>query len=95
MSHDDPNDGFDLIEYPLDFVFKAMCRTQAEQSCEQHIREWLSEVIESDTIKKMSTNTSRTGKFDSVSITIYLQSREQLETIYQRLADSPQVVMTL
>lgn len=38
---------------------------------------------------------SRTGKFESVTISVRLANREQLESIYQALSGSPTVVMTL
>ncbi len=89
------NDGFDLIEYPTEFVFKAMCRASEAQSAEDHLREFLAPLIMAEALRQISTNSSRTGKFESVSIAVVLQSRDELEAIYERLAKSPRVVMTL
>ncbi len=87
-------DGFDLIEYPCDFAFKAMCRA-GECTAESHISDLILSVVDDQALKKLTTNQSRTGKFESVTATVALQSREQLESIYSAISKSTRVVMTL
>ena len=100
MSKDLPNeveDGFDLIEYPCEYGFKAMCRVAAcgdlgpSQAMQDIV---LKHIAESDLLA-VSSNHSRTGKFESVTLTVRLRSRAQLEAVYQAVAASPLVVMTL
>ncbi len=91
----DARDGFDLIEYPCDFDFKAMCRAVNDESAEDHIKAIVEPVIVDGALLSMKTNPSRTGKFESVTFTVRLQNREQLEQIYQIISASTRVVMTL
>ena len=92
-----PQDGFDLIEYPCDYGFKAMCRIElcAQRSATEHMRELVFQHVAESALLKVSSNQSRTGKFESVTLTVRLQSRQELEAIYQAVANSPVVVMTL
>ena len=91
---DGAKDGFDLIEYPCDFAFKAMCRADGI-AAEQHISELILSVVDSSALLALSTNQSRTGKFESVTATVRLQNRDQLECIYGAISKSSRVVMTL
>ena len=91
---DEAKDGFDLIDYPCDFAFKAMCRADAV-TAEQHISELVLSVVDASALKSLTTNQSRTGKFESVTATVRLQNREQLESIYGVISESSRVVMTL
>ncbi len=91
----DPKDGFDLIEYPVDYSFKAMCRASDEVSAQDYIRGLVTPLLDDGALLKVSGNTSRTGKFESVTLLIRLQSRQELESIYKLIAGSDRVVMTL
>lgn len=89
-------DGFDLLEYPCEFQFKAMVRVSGlrdGQSATQAMQTLLSEQGFSPV--KTTNALSKTGKFESVSLTVKLDNREQLEEVYACLAESPNVVMTL
>ena len=90
-------DGFDLIEYPCDFAFKAMCGVVADapESCEQVIRAIVLDLLPASAILASRVTPSRTGKFEAVTLTVQLQNRQQLEQIYQAVAASERVVMTL
>ena len=90
-----PKDGFDFIEYPCDFPFKALCRAQeGEPSCD-YIRGLLTPLVDDNALIDMRTNNSRTGKFESVTAVVRLQNREELEAIYLLISQSSRVVMTL
>ena len=88
-------DGFDLIEYPCDFAFKAMCRADPVQSALDHIQDLISPLVAAEALLEMKANESRTGKFESVTATVRLESRDQLESIYLIIGQSKRVVMTL
>ena len=87
-----PSDGFDLIEYPVDYVFKAMCRNDANA-----IADLISQVQQSMAEREVKTTQrdSRNGKYIALSIGLRLQSREELELLYKTIAANPCVVMTL
>ncbi len=93
----DPQDGFDLIEYPCEFAFKAMCRVNAalDESPTQHVSGIVASHLSEAAILGSRSNLSRTGKFESVTISVHLENREQLEGVYQAIANSDRVVMTL
>jgi len=91
----DPKDGFDLIEYPCDFAFKAMCKADQDQAASEHINAIVLSTVSADAVLGIATNSSRTGKFESVTVTVKLSSREELEVIYAAIAASERVIMTL
>lgn len=91
----EPKDGFDFIEYPCDFPFKAMCRAQTDAPAADYIRGLITPMIDDNSLLELRTNTSRTGKFESVTAVVRLQNREQLEAVYLLISQSSRVVMTL
>ena len=92
---DDVKDGFDLLEYPLEYQFKAMCRACDGVCMQTMVKTLVSQHVPSERIIGTKSNDSRTGKFESVSVSLTLDSREELERVYQELAGSEHVVMTL
>lgn len=92
---EDPKDGFDLIEYPLDYNFKAMCKAEEGAPAADYIKGLITPLLDDGALKKLSSNTSRTGKFESVTAVVKIKSREELEAVYGLIAKSPRVVMTL
>ncbi|MFT5571217.1 MAG: putative lipoic acid-binding regulatory protein [Cryomorphaceae bacterium] len=91
----DPKDGFDFIEYPCDYMFKVMCRVQPGQVASNFVRDVIVSKVGASALLVIKTNASRTGKFESVSANVRLNSRQELESIYQSIASLPSVVMTL
>lgn len=91
----DPKDGFDLIEYPTDFSFKAMCRAQEDAPAQQYLQGLVLPLLDDGALLGVSGNISKTGKFESVTLKVRIKSRDELESIYKLIADSPRVVMTL
>lgn len=91
----EPKDGFDLIEYPCDYSFKAMCRADPEQTAIDYVRSIVESELGGNSLLDVRSNASKTGKFEAVTFVINLKSREQLESIYQLVANSSRVVMTL
>ena len=97
MTIENPKDGFDLIEYPSDYGFKAMCRVEVNdsQSASEAIQQLVFQHIDQSALIETHAHQSRTGKFESVTVTLRIDSREQLEAIYKSIDESPRVVMTL
>jgi putative lipoic acid-binding regulatory protein len=89
----DIKDGYDLIEYPHDFVFKAMCR--AGNDSQLSLSKIVTDLVSSERLIKTVTKQSKTAKYESISLTVSLQNRTELEAIYQAIAAHPSVVMTL
>ena len=91
----DPKDGFDLIEYPVDYNFKAMCRAQDGAPAIDYISGLLTPMINDGALLDLSSNVSRTGKFESITAVVRINNRSEFESIYKLIAQSPRVVMTL
>ena len=91
----EPKDGFDLIEYPCEFNFKAMCRSDESLPSIDYVRQIIEPLIDSKDLVSMNTNSSRTGKFESVTALVRINNREQLEMIYKNISSAERVVMTL
>ncbi|MGH1426825.1 MAG: DUF493 domain-containing protein [Arenicella sp.] len=91
-------DGFDAIEYPIDFSFKAVCEKlnelssdQLQQIVQQAIRQELGEAA----VKGASCKESSTGRYVSVTVLARLENRGQLESVYSVLSGLDVVKMTL
>jgi len=92
---DDPKDGFDLIEYPCEFNFKAMCKADDSVPATDYVRDIIEPMVTKTDLISMSSNSSRTGKFESVTAVVKINDREQLERIYKTISAADRVVMTL
>jgi len=88
-------DGFDLIEYPCDYSFKAMCKVGVIDGLHQHLSTLVLGLVKSNVVIDLRSTSSRTGKFESVTIVVNIISRDELEAVYQGLAAASVVVMTL
>lgn len=81
------------LEFPARFPVKAMGKP------EFGIRAVMLEVLDQCKAAyepySISENQSKSGKYVSVTVYIVAQSREQLDEIYETLADRPEVAMTL
>lgn len=89
----DIKDGFDLIEYPHEFVFKAMCL--AGQDSESILSGLVTKFVEPARLLGVSIRQSKTAKYESISLKVSLENRQELESIYSAIANHKSVVMTL
>jgi len=73
-----------LIEFPCDFDIKAMGETSTEfdATVVSIIREHVEDIHEGAIATKQSSG----GKFTSVTVTVYVTSQLQLDTIYRALS---------
>ena len=97
MSTDEPKDGFDLIEYPCQYSFKAMCRIDNSNavSPSELMRSLVLQNVAEELLLSVQSKQSKGGKYEAVTLSVQLQNRQQLENIYQSISSSPLVVMTL
>ena len=82
-----------LLEFPCKFPIKAMGR--AEDGFEVLVTELILIHAEIYTGEAVTTNTSGSGNFISVTVTIEALSKAQLDSIYQGLTDCEQVLVAL
>ena len=81
------------LEFPCDYPVKAMGRTEDE------FRDQVVEIVQrhvgpvkDDQIRSRS---SSAGNFQSITVTVHVETRAQLESIYTDLAACEQVLWTL
>lgn len=91
----DAKDGFDLIEYPCDYNFKAMCKAIEGVDLKQQLGDLVVLHLHENALLRVTSSSSRTGKFESITMIVRLDNRDQLEAVYQAIAAAPSVVMTL
>jgi putative lipoic acid-binding regulatory protein len=82
-----------LIEYPCDFPIKVFGQTQ--QGFIQAVTEVVLRHDPEFKPASITTRNSKTARFVSLTCTVHVTSREQLDAIYQDLCDHPQIVMVL
>ena len=85
-------DGFDLLEYPCTYTFKAMCRNHS--TAIDAVKGVFADFAENNDVS-FDINQSGKGNYVSVSATIVLLSRVELELAYKQLHAHKQVLMTL
>jgi len=90
---DSIKDGFDLIEYPCMYKFKAVCK--ADEHIDEKLHAIVAGVLSAEAVKDLKQRESKKGSFVSVTIQAELTSREELEDVYSALKASDEVVMTL
>jgi len=52
-------------------------------------------MVDDGALLDLTSKTSRTGRFESVTAVVRIKSRDELESIYKLIAQSSRVVMTL
>jgi len=86
-------DGFDLVQYPCEYMFKAVGR--AAPDFEISIRQTVADHVGEASLVRETSMESKNGKYVSMTFVVKLENRQQLETVYAALAAHPGVVMTL
>ncbi len=95
---DKVQDGFDAIEYPLDFSFKAVCEKLGNRSIEDlqvAVRQAIESVVGTSATKGISSKESSGGKYVSITTVARLENRQQLENVYTAISQLDIVKMTL
>lgn len=102
-----PQDGFDAIEYPLDYSFKVVCDNNtfsqkqelspqvSKRMLENLMRNTVVSIVGSQAVKQLSSKESSAGRYVSITVVAQLINRTQLEKVYSALASCPEVRMTL
>ena len=96
-SKNPPENGRDqqetLLEFPCTFPVKAMGRDDGD--FEALITKIISKHAETSAGVPVTTNTSSSGSYLSVTVTIEAVSKAQLDRIYHDLTDCEQVLVAL
>lgn len=81
------------LEFPCIFPIKVMMRSSAQARDE--VLETVNSHVKFDSARDVRRRPSRNGRFESVTITVHVESRAQLEQIYMDVRRLDAVVMTL
>lgn len=82
-----------LLKFPCEFTIKVFGEMSPE--FEQLIYDLIRPHAPSLSSGAFQSRISENGKYLSLSITLYVESREQLDNIYRALTSSPKVLMAL
>jgi putative lipoic acid-binding regulatory protein len=99
MSEDDrsaPGDGGDeetLVEFPCAFPIKVMGR--ADQGLEEIVRDLVHETLSADRLNDMRVADSSAGRFVSVTVTVQVEEKSELDSVYAALTAHAKVMMVL
>lgn len=88
MSHNET-----LLTFPCDFTLKVF--GQATDAFETAVLGIIHKHAPSLADREIKSNLSENGKYKALTITIHVESKEQLDQIYRELSSSPQVLMAL
>jgi putative lipoic acid-binding regulatory protein len=82
-----------LLEFPCEFPIKAF--GHADPGLAHHVLEIIRRHAPETGEERLSLRSSKTGKYDAVTVTITAQSKAQLDAIYLDLTASSIVIMAL
>ena len=82
-----------LIQFPCDFEIKVMGR--ADDDFEQKILTVIRQYCHVAHIKTIKKRHSQKNNYLSLSITVFIETRGQIDEIYNALHNTPDVLMTL
>lgn len=91
MASDTPNQP--LLTFPCEFVIKVF--GLATDEFEKAVMTIISNNVKGLREDTFRTRPSKDGKYLAITITINVDSREQLDTIYRELSANPLVLMAL
>lgn len=82
-----------LLTFPCDFTIKlfGLANNEFEADALGIIHKHVSNAADREIQAKLSAN----GKYCALSVTIHLESKDQLDQIYRDLSSSPKILMAL
>ena len=82
-----------LIEYPCDFPIKVMGRSDGE--LETLVRELVTGVLSAERFIDSRSAASSAGRFVSVTVTVRVEDRAELDAVYAAFTGHDDVLMVL
>lgn len=93
MTNKIPGEGGTLLTFPCDFTIKVFGKGSDE--FEAAVLMIIHKHVPNLSGRAIQTRNSETGKYCALSITVHVDSKEQLDNIYYELSSSPHVIMAL
>lgn len=88
-----PNNASPLIDFPCDFPIKVMGET--ETKFPETIIRLINTILPAFNATKIETKMSSSGKYTSLTCTVYVESQDQLNDIYRLISSHPLVKFAL
>jgi putative lipoic acid-binding regulatory protein len=82
-----------LIDFPCDFQIKVVGETQ--NAFPKTIISLIQKILPEFNSAKINSRVSSTGKYTSLTCTVYVTSQEQLDDIYRLISAHPMVKFSL
>lgn len=82
-----------LLKFPCDFTIKVFGLGSDE--FESEVLMLVHKHVSNLSDRAIQSRPSQKGKYRALSITIHVESKEQLDRIYQDLSSSPHVIMAI
>ncbi|MBV9575114.1 MAG: DUF493 domain-containing protein [Gammaproteobacteria bacterium] len=82
-----------LIKFPCDFTIKVF--GAGTDAFEKEVIHILHTHVPTFTEQAIQQRPSENGKYLALSVTVYVESKKQLDDIYQALSSSPHIIMAL
>lgn len=93
VSMNDPHEHNTLLKFPCDFTIKVF--GIASEEFEAAVFGIIHRLVPNLSDRAIQSRPSESGKYLALSITVYVDSKSQLDSIYQALSSSPLVLMVL
>lgn len=81
------------LTFPCDFPIKVF--GLASDTFQSNIIALVRDVLPEFSEKNVASRSSGEGKYHSLTLTVHVESREQLDNVYRKLTASPLVLMAL
>lgn len=82
-----------LLTFPCEFTIKVFGSTT--DSFESTVLQIIKKHVPSFSEESIQKRPSENAKYIALSVTVHVESKQQLDNIYQELSASPQVIMAL
>jgi uncharacterized protein len=85
--------GSELLKFPCDFIIKIFgyATEEFEKAALTIVHKHVPNIAENALQLRLSKN----GKYLAISVTVHVESKEQLDNIYRDLSSSPQILMAI
>lgn len=93
MKHDPNQQKISKLEFPCDFIIKVM--GESHPDFETKMLGIVKKHFDDKQIKKVSKRHSKNDTYLSVTFTIYAENKEQLDSLYIELSQTPEVLIAL
>lgn len=90
---DKTNPGETLLTFPCDFTLKVF--GEGTNEFEAEVLMLVHQHVKNVSDRAIASRPSENGKYRALSITVHVESKEQLDNLYKALSASPHVLMAL